>query len=263
MSNKSHNNNVENKSEDTPTNNAVTSVEVLKGDDVISEDHHSDQDDKSSKDNLFDKDYTSNKDSKSDKDDKSSEDDKSSKDDKSSEDDTSSEDGKSSKDDKSSEDDTSNKDDTSNEDDKNTTIANIYQWATKLKDDFMSDKSKSDDKKSSDKKSDDDTSEDNKSDSDKSDKDDKYSATVANIYQWASKLKDDLKSEASGMTYGVSEKAVAMLLNKLVDGVDAELEAFDKKVEDSEQSDANSKKERQKIVEKKEKYQGMIDQLES
>ena len=134
------------------------------------------------------------------------------------------------------------------------TIANIYQWAAKLKDDFISDKGdKSDDKKS----------EDDKSDSDKSDKEDKYSAAVANVYQWAAKLKDDLKSEASGMTYGVSEKAVAMLLNKLLDGVNAELETFDKKATDSKKADANAEKERSKLVGKKEKYQSIIDQLES
>jgi len=143
------------------------------------------------------------------------------------------------------------------------TIANIYQWATKLKDDFMSDKNDKADDNKSDKSSDSDNSNDDKSDSDKSDKEDKYSATVANIYQWAAKLKDDLKSEASGMTHGVSEKAVALLLNKLLVGVDAELEAFDKKVEDSEESVPNAKEERSKLVEKKEKYQSMIDQLES
>ena len=94
------------------------------------------------------------------------------------------------------------------------TIANIYQWASKLKDEFISDK-------------------DGKSDSNEkenSDKDDKHSATIGHIYQWASKLKEDFTSEASNMTYEVSEKALAMMLNRLVDGVEAELKAFDKKV---------------------------------
>ena len=96
-----------------------------------------------------------------------------------------------------------------------------------------------------------------------SNKEDKYSATIANIYQWAAKLKDDFKSEASDMTHEVSEKAAAMLLTKLLKGIDAELEGFDKQVEDSKNFVANAEEERKKIADKKEKYQGMIDQLES
>ena len=96
-----------------------------------------------------------------------------------------------------------------------------------------------------------------------SNKEDKYSATIANIYQWAAKLKDNFKSEASDMTHEVSEKAAAMLLTKLLKGIDAELEGFDKKVEDSKNFVANAEEQRKKIADKKEKYQGMIDQLES
>lgn len=96
-----------------------------------------------------------------------------------------------------------------------------------------------------------------------SNKEDKYSATIANIYQWAAKLKDDFKSEASDMTHEVSEKAAAMLLTKLLKGIDAELEGFDKKVECSKNFVANAEEQRKKIADKKEKYQGMIDQLES
>ena len=92
---------------------------------------------------------------------------------------------------------------------------------------------------------------------------DKQSATVANIYQWATKLKDDILAETSGITHEVSEKAVAMLLNRLLDGVKAELEALDKKVESSESSADDVAEERSKITAKKEKYQSMIDQLES
>ena len=96
-----------------------------------------------------------------------------------------------------------------------------------------------------------------------SDQEAKHGTTIANIYHWASKLKDDLLSETSGMTHEVSEKAVAMLLNRLLDGMNAELEALDKKIEDSEGSVDNAEEERNKITTKKEKYQGMIDQLES
>lgn len=149
----------------------------------------------------------------------------------------------------------SNEKDESNEDDKSekndkygATIANIYQWASKLKDEFISDKDGKSDSNE-------------KENSDKSDKDDKHSATIGHIYQWASKLKDDFTSEASNMTHEVSEKALAMMLNRLVDGVEAELKAFDKKVEDSKESVPNAAEERSKISDKKDKYQSMLDQL--
>jgi len=64
------------------------------------------------------------------------------------------------------------------------------------------------------------------------------------------------------MTLDVSEKAVAIMLNRLLDAKTAELEAFDKKVADSEGSVDNAEEERSKIAEKKDKYQGMIDQLQ-
>ena len=98
---------------------------------------------------------------------------------------------------------------------------------------------------------------------DKSNKDDKYSATIANMSQWAAKLKEDIKTEASSMTYEVSEKTAAKILTKLLKSMDAELKGFDQKVEDAKDLVANAEEERQKIADKKEKYQGMIDQLES
>ncbi|KAA0914325.1 hypothetical protein [Psychrobacter sp. ANT_WB68] len=98
---------------------------------------------------------------------------------------------------------------------------------------------------------------------DKSDKEDKYSSAIGNIYQWASKLKDEFKSEASDMTHEVSEKAAAMILSRLLEGIDTELEAFDKQVEASKELLANAEAERKKIADKKNKYQDMIDQLES
>ena len=135
------------------------------------------------------------------------------------------------------------------------TIANIYQWATKLKDDLIADKGE----KSATNEKDSAAKSDDKSD----DKEASNSVTVANIYQWASKLKDDFTAEASTMAHGVSEKAVAIMLKRLLDNVDTELEAFDKKGEDSEELPANAKEEREKIVAKKDKYQSMIDQLQS
>ncbi len=99
--------------------------------------------------------------------------------------------------------------------------------------------------------------------SSKSDKDDKHSTTIANIYQWASKLKDDFASEAFSMSNEVSEKAVAMMLNRLLDAAETELEAFDKNVESSKESVPNAEEERNKISDKKDKYQNMIDQLQS
>ena len=148
------------------------------------------------------------------------------------------------------------KEDTSDKEDKfGMTIANIYQWATKLKDDLIADKGE----KSATNEKDSAAKSDDKSD----DKEASNSVTVANIYQWASKLKDDFTAEASTMVHGVSEKAVAIMLKRLLDNVDTELEAFDNKGEDSEELPANAKEEREKIVAKKDKYQSMIDQLQS
>lgn len=155
--------------------------------------------------------------------------------------------------------DTSDKEDVSEKEGKEDkfgmTIANIYQWATKLKDDLIADKGE----KSATNEKDSAAKSDDKSD----DKEASNSVTVANIYQWASKLKDDFTAEASTMAHGVSEKAVAIMLKRLLDNVDTELEAFDKKGEDSEELPANAKEERAQIVAKKDKYQSMIDQLQS
>ena len=130
------------------------------------------------------------------------------------------------------------------------TIANIYQWASKLKDDFISDKEGKSDAN-------------DKETSSKSDQDDKHSATIANIYQWAAKLKDDFTSEAFSMTHEVSEKAVAMMLNRLLDAAEAELKTFDKNAEDSKEPVPNAAEERSKITDKKDKYQSMLEQLRS
>lgn len=219
MSDKSTNNdNIKNALESlesaaaTPSNDAVTGVEVVKGDTVVYEDGDFE-------DYNADKDYEVDEETKSGKDDESNKDDQD--------------------------------DNSAKEDKHSTTIANIYQWASKLKDDFISDKKEA--------KSD----EEDKSDSENEDKhEDKHSATIANIYQWAAKLKDDFTSEASNMTLDVSEKAVAIMLNRLLDAKTAELEAFDKKVADSGESVDNAEEERSKIAEKKDKYQGMIDQLQ-
>lgn len=146
--------------------------------------------------------------------------------------------------------DESNKNDESNKGDEHgMTIANIYQWASKLKDEFISDKEGKFD--SNDKET-----------SSKSDQDDKHSATIANIYQWASKLKDDFTSEAYSMTHEVSEKAIAMMLNRLLDAAEAELKTFDKNAEDSKEPVPNATEERSKITDKKDKYQSMLDQLQ-
>ena len=133
--------------------------------------------------------------------------------------------------------DTSDKEDVSEKEGKEDkfgmTIANIYQWATKLKDDLIADKGE----KSATNEKDSAAKSDDKSD----DKEASNSVTVANIYQWASKLKDDFTAEASTMAHGVSEKAVAIMLKRLLDNVDTELEAFDKKGEDSDELPANAK----------------------
>ena len=198
------------------SNDGVTGVEVVKGDTVVYEDGDFD-------------DYNAEKNIESDKDDKSDKEGTSDKEDESEKE--------------------------VKEDKFGMTIANIYQWATKLKDDLIADKGE----KSATNEKDSAAKSDNKSD----DKEASNSVTVANIYQWASKLKDDFTAEASTMAHGVSEKAVAIMLKRLLDNVDTELEAFDKKGEDSEELPANAKEEREKIVAKKDKYQSMIDQLQS
>lgn len=97
---------------------------------------------------------------------------------------------------------------------------------------------------------------------DKSDQDDKSGITMASLYQWASKLKDDFTSEASDLTHGVTEKAAAAVLTKLRDGVDIELAAFDKSVEAAKELIKNAEERRKKIASKKDKYQDMIDKLD-
>ena len=171
MSNKSVNNNsIENDSEKSPENDDITSVEVLKGDEVISEEKDSGKEDESGKEQNSAKEE--------------------------------------------------------------------------------SEKKENSDKEQSDKE-------------EGSEKEDKYGATITNIYQWAAKLKDEFKSEASDMTHDISEKAAAMMLTKLLNSVDTELEAFDKKVKDAKDLIANAETERSEIAKKKEKYQGIIDQLDS
>lgn len=220
---------------EAPSNNEVTGVEVLKGDKVMYEDGDFE-------------DYNAEKQIESDKEGKSAKEDKTSN-----EDESNNNKGESNEKDESSKDesskDESSEDDKSEKNDKySATIANIYQWASKLKDEFISDKDGKSDSNE-------------KESSGKSDKDEKHSATIGHIYQWASKLKDDFTSEASNMTHEVSEKALAMMLNRLVDGVEAELKAFDKKVENFKESVPNAAEERSKISDKKDKYQSMLDQL--
>lgn len=97
---------------------------------------------------------------------------------------------------------------------------------------------------------------------DTSDQGDKTGLTMAGLYQWASKLKDDFASEASDLTHGVTEKAAVKVLTKLKDGVDLELTAFDKSVEVAKELIKNAEERRKKIASKKDKYQDMIDKLD-
>lgn len=129
------------------------------------------------------------------------------------------------------------------------------------------DKSKKDNKSNKDDKSDTDSKSDQKEDEDankkdKSEQDDASGMTMAGMFQWASKLREDFMSEATGITNGVTEKAAAMTLQRLIAVVDMELAAFDKSVEVAKKLIANVEEERAKIVSRKEKYQGMIDKLD-
>lgn len=92
--------------------------------------------------------------------------------------------------------------------------------------------------------------------------DDKSGITMAGIYQWATKLREDFKSDAVDMKQDVSEKATAMMLSKLLDAVDLELAAFDKSLEVAKNLVTTAEERRDKIAAKKEKYQGMIDKLD-
>jgi hypothetical protein len=84
---------------------------------------------------------------------------------------------------------------------------------------------------------------------------------MAGLFQWANKLREDFMSEAMGMTNGVTGKATAMTLERLIAVVDMELAAFDKSVEVAKKLIANVEEERNKIASRKEKYQDMIDDL--
>lgn len=120
-------------------------------------------------------------------------------------------------------------------------------------------------KAAEDKESDKSEPEEADSESDKTDKpqqEEKSGITMAGIYQWASKLKDEFTSEAADFTHEVTEKAAAMTLGKLLDAVEFELMAFDKSIEAAKKLIENAEEERKKIASKKEKYQGMIDKLD-
>ena len=224
-------------------------VEVVKGDKVIYE--NGDFEDFNAEQNLeSNTDDSKKEDSK--KEDSKKED---SKEDESKEDE--------SKEDESKEDESKSDKQESSKDLYSAAISNIYQWAAKLKEEFIPEK----DKKSElnqDSDSEEGTESDKKSDSKKEEgaEEDKHSVSIANIYQWAAKLKEDFASEASSMTHDVSEKALGIMLTKLLNAAEAELKAFDKKVEDSEEPVDNAEEERNKINAKKEKYQGMIDLLQ-
>lgn len=95
-----------------------------------------------------------------------------------------------------------------------------------------------------------------------SDEDSNPNMSMAGLFQWASKLREDFMSEAMGLTNGVTEKATAMTLERLIAVVDMELAAFDKSVDVAKKLIANVEEERSKIASRKEKYQDMIDKLD-
>lgn len=159
-------------------------------------------------------------------------------------DDSSAKDKKSAKEDKSSKNKDADKDQKSSKGDESDSKSKKEDKSDKKDKDSKSDKTDKDSKK------------------DKSEEDDKAGITMAGIYQWASKLKDDFKSDASGMTQDVSEKATAMMLSKLLDAVDLELAAFDKSLEVAKNLVTTAEERRKKIAAKKDKYQGMIDKLD-
>ena len=135
--------------------------------------------------------------------------------------------------------------------------------ATLGEDDKDSDKDGKSKEDKSDKKNKDDKKSDKKAnDKGSFDEDDKAGITMAGIYQWATKLREDFKSDAVDMKHDVSEKATAMMLGKLLDAVDMELAAFDKSLDVAKNLLATAEERRKKIATKKDKYQGMIDKLD-
>lgn len=221
----SKNGNAGNK-KDSTDNKAVTGVEVVKDDTVVFEDGDFEE-------------YNTEHDYEESAEDSAAKNDKSdNKSDKSNESKVSDKDQESSKNDKADA-----------NDDKGTKA----NKGTKSNRDSESDKNTKDSKSSK---------KDKASKKDESNEDDKSGITMAGIYQWASKLKDDFKSDASGMTQDVSEKATAMMLGKLLDAVDLELAAFDKSLDVAKNLVATAEERRKKIAAKKEKYQGMIDKLD-
>ncbi|MDN5566364.1 MAG: hypothetical protein L0G25_06135 [Psychrobacter sp.] len=139
-------------------------------------------------------------------------------------------------------------------------------------DENKDDKSDKDDKSAEDSESKEDKSDKKNKDSKKSgkkandkdgsDEEDKSGITMAGIYQWATKLREDFKSDAVDMKHDVSERATAMMLSKLLDAVDMELAAFDKSLDVAKNLLATAEERRKKIAAKKVKYQGMIDKLD-
>ncbi len=150
-------------------------------------------------------------------------------------------------------DDDKNKDDKSDKDDKDDKDDKSAEDSESKEDKSdKSDKKNKDSKKSSKKAN----------DKDSSDEEDKSGITMAGIYQWATKLREDFKSDAVDMKHDVSERATAMMLSKLLDAVDMELAAFDKSLDVAKNLLATAEERRKKIAAKKDKYQGMIDKLD-
>ena len=229
-------------------------VEVVKGDKVIYE--NGDFEDFNAEQNLeSNTDDSKKEDSKKEDSKENDSEENDSEEDESKEDD--------SKEDDSEEDDSESDKQESSKDLYSAAISNIYQWAAKLKEEFIPEKDKKSES-NQDSDSEEGTESDKKSDSKKEEgaEEDKHSVSIANIYQWAAKLKEDFASEASSMTHDVSEKALGIMLTKPLNAAETELKAFDKKVEDSEEPIDNAEEERNKINAKKEKYQGMIDLLQ-
>ena len=96
----------------------------------------------------------------------------------------------------------------------------------------------------------------------KSNAEKKQRAIIASIYRLSNKLKDELQFEAYDITQKAIKKAAAMIIKTLLDSVNAGLETFDRKVENSKEAAENIKAERNKILDKKDKFQDMINQLE-
>lgn len=89
-----------------------------------------------------------------------------------------------------------------------------------------------------------------------------FKVTISNIHQKRNKLKADRANAKAKEEAKLAPVSLADEARKLLEGVDAELKAFDADIQAAKDKVANSKDERAKIEAKTKKYQSIIDLME-